>query len=341
MKKDFGSIKLTQLSTGIIFLFGGIFFLILTLLISPNAANKSILLWVGVSLFLIIFIEGSLYWISESIKIDEEKLKMKSKNIFSQISHSLGLYYKYSSLVKIILIFLIMIFVFGFVGYSIIKNMKIENLFYSTIFYVQLGIYGVYFLIARPLIKKFFGKSKNPIKKFNKQNIPDYSLQSQGIILNLYYLKGKITIVGIIGFLAGIVAFILATLGKKQAALIVAGLFILSFILMSIFKGKPAKYSVKIRFDEINEIKEFSYVEAQSFLEYEIGPDVNLQMQSTRDEISFLRGEIEKPLTYIFPPVSAAKTLMIKGPEIFYLTPVSNEDNQDLIRVFRKFKSRK
>ncbi|MDO8528419.1 MAG: hypothetical protein Q7S06_00835 [Nanoarchaeota archaeon] len=341
MDRKIDSIKTTQLSMGVISLIGSIFFIVLMLIISP-IAEQYILLWIGIPVFLILILEGSIYWTSESIKIDEEKLKMKNENIFSQVSHSLALYYRYSSLIKVIFIFLIMIFVFGFVGYSIIKSMNIESLFSSTIFYVQLGIYGAYFLIMRPLIKKLFGKSKNPLKKFNKQNIPDYSPDSNGITLNIYYYKNKVTtMLVIIGLIAGISAFVLASIGQKQAALIAGGVFILTFILIFIFKGKTTAHPIKIGFNEINDIREFSYVEARSLLQYEIGPDINLQMQSTRDTIKFLRGEIDRPLTYIFPPVSAAKTLMIKGPEIFYLTPVSNEDNSDLIKAFRKFKSRK
>ncbi|VVB82898.1 Uncharacterised protein [uncultured archaeon] len=341
MKKSLEDIKLVQLSTGIVSLISSIFFIILLILLSPKV-EQSIPLWIGLPIFLIIILEGSIYWISESVKINEEKLKLKQENIFSQISHGFALYSRYNNWFKIVFLSLIMLFVFGVFGYIVLKGMRIEEIFNSVVFYVQLGTYFVYFLIVRPLIRKFFSKSQNPLKKYNKELLPDYSLEPEGIKLNIYVSEKKrdkiLVIIALIGWLLSVILMIL---GNKQAALIMAGIFVLPLLFIFIFKGKLTPRQIKIKFNEIEEIKELSFVESQSLLKYEVGPDINLMMKSAMDLVKFFKGEIEKPLTYVNSPVSAAKTLLIKGPEIFYLTSVSNENQEELMKNFRKFKSKR
>ncbi len=138
-KKSHQSIKLTQVTTGILFLFVGIFFLLVLLFASliPNAyLDKSIFVWIGISIFLILFIEISLYWISASLKIKEEKFKIENKNVFFQISHLTGLFFKYNSLIKSILSILVLLGVLLFSAFYFIKIIKVGgDSSFSTILY--------------------------------------------------------------------------------------------------------------------------------------------------------------------------------------------------------------
>jgi hypothetical protein len=341
MENKLGAMKLNQLATGVIFMVAGIFAILFALIISPSNTEPSVFLWMGLPLFLFLFVEMGLYQASQSIKIDEEKLKMKKENVFAQIWHAIALYTKYSSLIKNIFSFLTLFVIVGIITYTVIIQIDFAKLIHSTALYVQLATYGTYFLILRPIIKKLFGGSKNPIKKWNKKIIPDYALEPDGLAINLYYHKTKEGIIIIGGFLIGVIILVVIPMEAKYAFMIAAGIFVWTIGLAIALKNRVTKYSVRIKFNEINEIKDLSYVETNSFMKYELGPNVNLQMQATGDLIKFLRKEIPKPSTYIFGPVSSARTLLIKGQGLFYLTSVSNENCNDLIHAFKKFKAKK
>lgn len=103
--------------------------------------------------------------------------------------------------------------------------------------------------------------------------------------------------------------------------------------------NKDKKSIVKIFFAELKEIKELSFIEAQSLLQYQIGPDLSLKAASIKDQYEYLKGIIPKPRYYIYGPASGVKTLLLRGNNIFYLISVGNQDTDILIQNFQAFKN--
>lgn len=94
---------------------------------------------------------------------------------------------------------------------------------------------------------------------------------------------------------------------------------------------------VKIGFDELDELRAFSYVEAQSFVQYEIGADLQLALNQGKDLYRYLNGELERPTTYGHWG-SLGTTLLLRGPNLCYLISVSNKDVNDLVAAFNAHK---
>lgn len=103
--------------------------------------------------------------------------------------------------------------------------------------------------------------------------------------------------------------------------------------------GRSARrpYIVTLPFSELEEIRELSYLEAQSFLKYKIGPDITIAAQAAKDLYDYFRGNIERPNVYVFVQ-SVGKTLLLRGPHIFYLITVRKDDCSDLIQAFQEYK---
>jgi len=102
------------------------------------------------------------------------------------------------------------------------------------------------------------------------------------------------------------------------------------------------KYIVKIKFKEIEEIKVLSMVEAQGFLNYKVGPNLELAIAQIKDVANYMKGKIERPRYYYLAPyVLGKKSLFIRGKNLFYLFAVSNDDVSDLTKAFSEFKKTK
>lgn len=98
---------------------------------------------------------------------------------------------------------------------------------------------------------------------------------------------------------------------------------------------------VHIRFDEIEQLEVFSYVEAEAFLEYEVGPDLQLSVRQTKDFVRYVKGEIPRPSVYAFGSSGSGldKRVLISGPELFYMITFENEDISDLLDAYSSFKA--
>jgi hypothetical protein len=94
---------------------------------------------------------------------------------------------------------------------------------------------------------------------------------------------------------------------------------------------------VTIRFDELDEIRALSYVEAQSFVQYELGPDLQLALRGTKELYRYLGGEIERPAVYSHWG-SLGVVLLLRGPKLFYLVSVANADVEELVAAFNAYK---
>ena len=96
---------------------------------------------------------------------------------------------------------------------------------------------------------------------------------------------------------------------------------------------------VKIGFDELDEVRAFSYVEAQSFVQYELGPDLQLALKQGKDLYRYLNGELDRPSVYGHWG-ALGTTLLLRGPNLCYLISVSNDNVNELVAVFNIFKQR-
>lgn len=101
------------------------------------------------------------------------------------------------------------------------------------------------------------------------------------------------------------------------------------------------KYQMELNFDELDEIKELSYIEAQSLLNYKIGPNLTLKIAAIKDLCNFTKDETQKIHYYIYGPMNHVKTLALKGKQIFYLISVDKTDCSDLISAFENYKKHK
>jgi hypothetical protein len=334
------AIKITQLTGGILLLLAGIFFIILTLLINlvPSSfKNTSLVVWIIIPFFLILFTEGALYWISASSKINEENLKETGrKDFISQTTSAIALIFKYGSLIKNIIGILVILAIIGLTISYFVPLMN--QISFSTPFYVDLGIYFVWFVIIRRFVIKAIYKGSPNLRK----QLPSYSLEKGGIIFNLKFKEGQAGIFILLSFILGIASVILVKVGMNQYALITAGLTVLFFILaVSKFGGKTTFYPIQINFKEIDEIRELTFVESQSLMKYQVGPNVSLEVQGAKDMYEFLKKKIERPSVYVMTPSSSvAKTLFIKGKNLFYLSAMENENFNDLISAFKKYKKK-
>lgn len=102
----------------------------------------------------------------------------------------------------------------------------------------------------------------------------------------------------------------------------------------------PSRNLVTIGFEEIDEIRTFSFVEAQTFLKYEVGPNVEIVIRQAKDLHDYVKGKIEKPSVYAFTAIqSVGKIVLLKGPDLFYFLAFDTEDVSDLMDAFNSFKA--
>jgi hypothetical protein len=86
----------------------------------------------------------------------------------------------------------------------------------------------------------------------------------------------------------------------------------------------------EISFDDIDELRVFTYIEAASFTN--LGPNEN-------DVSDVLRGRILRP-TRLHLVHSLGTTLLIRGRDLFYLLTVEREGVYDVIEAYAAAKSR-
>ena len=98
---------------------------------------------------------------------------------------------------------------------------------------------------------------------------------------------------------------------------------------------------IRIGFDELEDVRVFTPVEAQAFRQYELGPNVELGIQQTRDLIDFGRGAITRPSVYtIGSENSLGKSVLLRGPNLFFWTHYGGQDGSDLLAAFDAYRGR-
>ena len=112
------------------------------------------------------------------------------------------------------------------------------------------------------------------------------------------------------------------------------------------WKQPKKQWTAKIKFNELDEIKEFSPQEAMVYMGAVISPDVALFAKTLSNFRKFTKGEINRPAVYVtrntspFPgwQVYAGKTVLLKGPSLFYFVTFTRRDVSDLIQRFKSYK---
>ncbi len=102
----------------------------------------------------------------------------------------------------------------------------------------------------------------------------------------------------------------------------------------------PSKNMVTLGFDEIDEIRTFTFLEAGAFLKYKVGPNLELTIRQIKDLQDYVRGKIPRPTVYTFGAGQSFGTnIFIQGPDLFYFLTFNTQDASDLINAFNKFKA--
>jgi len=176
--------KRNQVLTGIVLLSGGLLFLIITLVLSLMSPRPGLFIapdplpWILIAIFCICFIEASVYWLRQSLAIDEAMLEYREENIWS----SLGRIFQY---VDTIISLTIIIAIGGILIFFLLVLLGSPLRFtLSTPFLILVVIYGVYVLIRKPLhagLDRMAGLAGKRLQ----ENMPHYTLTERGIVIDL------------------------------------------------------------------------------------------------------------------------------------------------------------
>jgi len=104
-------------------------------------------------------------------------------------------------------------------------------------------------------------------------------------------------------------------------------------------KKQPDPPPVQIRFKEIDDLQVLTYVEAEAFLRYNIGPNLNIGVQQAKDYAQYVKGKIRRPNVYTFgAAANNDMNVVIRGPELFYMLTFDTNDVSDLVEAYRAYK---
>jgi hypothetical protein len=100
---------------------------------------------------------------------------------------------------------------------------------------------------------------------------------------------------------------------------------------------KGRRSTVQLRFEEINDLRDMTFSEAQAFIQGEVGPNAGLKGRQAVDMYKYAAGKISRPDVYI-QYQSGGTTLFLRGSKIFYLITVGNTENERLFATFAQKK---
>ncbi len=105
--------------------------------------------------------------------------------------------------------------------------------------------------------------------------------------------------------------------------------------------SRNPRWDVRIEFDDLEEIRDLSDMEAGAFLQYQIGPNLTLGTAAVADQYRYFRQQIPRPRFYAFNALRPnGRTLLLRGPDLFYLVAVDG-DTAELVAAFEKHRSEK
>ena len=281
--------KINQILLGSLIFAAGLFFMLLILLLTlREGTNPDLKVWAFVAFFVIIFLEGTYFWIKKSSEIDVANLKYEKKNAWTGIAKS----FQYFDLFRSIIGGLVVLLLLGVVIFFWIMNIINNQLTLSQPFYVYGGILVGYLILRIPIIYVLKIVVK-PLKRFFGKALQTYTLTRDGFTVDLNIKN-------------------LGDLSKK--------------------------YIVKFKFSEIDEMKAFNFIEAQTFLKYKIGPNVDLTMRQAKELYQYQKGKIKRPSVYVYGPSSIGTNVFFQGKNLFYCLTFDTKDVNDLLNAFKKYK---
>src|SRR3989344_3456312 len=249
----------------------------------PDAVQSSPI-WIFLAIFFIASIELSFCVLKNEFKVDTSKLSEPwDHSVLFRTARWLAV----SS--YIIHSFLALAFIIGF--FWVIQSNRIEESATfnpSLVFYIQIAVYILYFLILRKIILKIINMARRPFKKV----MPTYEIQNNGIIINF-----------------------------KMA----------QFPNFSDWD----KYKAGIKFSELSEVKELTYFEARNYIDFNVGPNINLAIQALKELAQFIKGKISRP-NYYFKVTANGRAVLLKGPHLLYVFTTAKDDVSDLIKAFNQ-----
>jgi hypothetical protein len=102
------------------------------------------------------------------------------------------------------------------------------------------------------------------------------------------------------------------------------------------------RFVVNIGFAELDEVRAFSYAEAEAFQRYQIGPNIELLARQTKDLYQYMKGTISRPTVYGLNMLSTSgTTMLLRGPELFYFVSFNTAGGSDLVGAYKAFKQRR
>ena len=105
---------------------------------------------------------------------------------------------------------------------------------------------------------------------------------------------------------------------------------------------KDKDWTIKINFNEIDEIREMTYWESDAFMKYTIGPNAQLQIRETKDLYNYMKGKIDKPSVYIATGLNQNnKVIFMKGKDLFYLISFDSSDVSDILLAYKNYKQKR
>lgn len=152
----------------------------------------------------------------------------------------------------------------------------------------SLGAYVFLRMALAPLINK---ANKGILK-----NLPSYSLQPEGFIVN---------------------------------------------VPIKILFGPSKILSFNVRFDELDEVRRFSFWEAQGYANSYVRPDRKLQLAAAIEQGNFFGGDIPRPSHYLSWESGVGTIMLFKGKDLFHFVAFRTEDGSDLLQAFASSKAKR
>ena len=296
--------KFNSILVSFIILIAGIFFAIFTLLLTMAPLRSGD--FISGSFWAWFFVPIFLIFFIEAIFSRLKKdLAIREENIKykdGSVWTTFALVLQYIGIIQGIFSMIFLLVLFGFFFYvSPAKNIFTQGFVFSFQFFLLISVYFAY-LIIRPIFKRSSLRS---------------SFSNMGKSLSSSVAKN---------------------LPKYK---IVGDGLVIDLNFKGLGKMKNKKWIIKIDFDEIEEIREMTWVESDAFMTYSVGPNLDLQIRLTKDLYNYTKGKIEKPSVYIATALNQSnKVIFMKGKNLFYLVSFDSTDISDILKAFERYKKK-
>lgn len=154
------------------------------------------------------------------------------------------------------------------------------------------------------------------------------------------YISGALTYLVIVRPLASFVVPKLKKIINKRipSYTIEENNIVINLNVMQLFNSNK-QYIIRISFDELDEVRILTWAEADTLSKYQLAPDLPLAIAATKELYQYFSGKIERPDHFVQLSING-NSLLLRGPNMFYLITVANPDSTDLISKFTSYKAR-